>query len=112
MYSKGQGSALAFQRVTFWDRFRRAAGWRPDRDPEASATSGRYYGLFHYFSRTPVSPSDSLDSMADEPQKTQKTRPKGTDADGQPAEPIEIPVPKREDVEDALDRLIEAKSDD
>ena len=40
--------------------------------------------------------------------KTQHTRPKGTDEHGQPAEPMEIPVPKREDVEDALDRLIEA----
>jgi hypothetical protein len=44
--------------------------------------------------------------------RTQKTQPKGTDGQGKPAEPIEIPVPKREDVEDALDRLIEAKPDD
>ena len=41
--------------------------------------------------------------------KTQQTQPKGRDADGQPAQPITIPVPKREDVESALDRLIDAK---
>jgi hypothetical protein len=50
--------------------------------------------------------------MVDKPQKTQKTQPKGTDEHGQPAEPMEIPVPKRQDVEDALDRLIEAKPDE
>jgi hypothetical protein len=30
------------------------------------------------------------------------------DEDGSPAEPLEIPVPKGKDVEDALDRLIAA----
>jgi hypothetical protein len=34
----------------------------------------------------------------------QKTQPKGADEHGQPAKPIMIPVPKREDVEDAPDR--------
>ncbi len=50
--------------------------------------------------------------MSDERLKTQKTQPKGTDEHGQPAEPIEIPVPEREDVEDALDRLIDAVPDE
>jgi len=50
--------------------------------------------------------------MADDPQKTQQTQPKRTDERGQPAKPIEIPVPKRRDVEDVLDRLIEAVPDD
>ena len=50
--------------------------------------------------------------MADETAKTQQTQPKGTDEHGQLAEPIEIPVPKREDVEDALDRLIAAEPDE
>lgn len=43
---------------------------------------------------------------------TQQTRPKGTDEHGARAEPITIPVPKREDVEDALDRLIDAAPDE
>jgi hypothetical protein len=47
----------------------------------------------------------------DEP-KTQQTQPKGRDKDGKPVEPITIPVPKRQDVEDALDRLIGAESDE
>jgi hypothetical protein len=42
----------------------------------------------------------------------QRTQPKGTDEHGKPAEPITIPVPQREDVEEALDRLIEAEPDD
>jgi len=43
----------------------------------------------------------------------QPTQPKGIDPKtGQPYEPIEIPVPEGEDVEDALDRLIEAEPDD
>jgi hypothetical protein len=48
-----------------------------------------------------------------EPPKTQSTQPKGIDPKtGKLYPPIEIPVPKREDVEDALDRLIEAEPDD
>jgi len=47
--------------------------------------------------------------MTDEQPKTQLTQPKGRDEQGEPYEPIEIPVPEREDVEDALDRLIGAK---
>ena len=44
--------------------------------------------------------------------KTQKTQPKGIDPEtGKPYEPMEIPVPKREDVEDALDRMIRAEPD-
>jgi hypothetical protein len=50
--------------------------------------------------------------MPNEQPKTQKTQPKGTDEHGRSVEPIEIPVPKREDVEDALDRLIGATPDD
>jgi len=36
------------------------------------------------------------------PAPVQKTQPKGTDSDGEPYEPIEIPVPKRS----AFDRLL------
>lgn len=44
--------------------------------------------------------------------KTQKTQPQGIDPEtGKPYEPVEIPVPKRQDVDDALDRLIEAEPD-
>ena len=51
--------------------------------------------------------------MPSEQPKTQLTQPKGIDPKtGEPYEPIEIPVPKREDVEDALDRLIDATPDD
>jgi hypothetical protein len=45
--------------------------------------------------------------MADDAPKTQQTQPQGVDPEtGEPYEPIRIPVPKREDVEDVLDRLI------
>jgi hypothetical protein len=41
--------------------------------------------------------------MADDTPKTQLTQPKGIDPEtGRPYEPIEIPVPKERDVEDAL----------
>jgi hypothetical protein len=41
--------------------------------------------------------------MAEDAPKSQQTRPKGIDPKtGEPYEPITIPVPKREDVEDAL----------
>jgi hypothetical protein len=50
--------------------------------------------------------------MPNDPPKTQQTQPKGRDKDGKPVEPITISVPKREDVEDALDRLIGASSHD
>jgi hypothetical protein len=33
-----------------------------------------------------------------EPQPTQQTQPKGTDRDGRPYEPVEIPVPSEDDV--------------
>jgi hypothetical protein len=33
-----------------------------------------------------------------EPEQTQKTKPKGKDKQGKPYEPVEIPVPKRDDV--------------
>jgi hypothetical protein len=53
----------------------------------------------------------TLDGMGDKP-RAQQTQPQGIDPEtGKPYEPIEIPVPKREDVEDALDRLIEAEAD-
>ena len=45
------------------------------------------------------------------PPKTQQTRPFGRDTAGKPHKPITIPVPKRQDVEDALDRLIDATPD-
>jgi hypothetical protein len=42
--------------------------------------------------------------MADNP-KTQKTQPKGKDKrTGEPAKPLEIPVPKREEIEVLLKR--------
>ena len=42
--------------------------------------------------------------MTDQP-KRQKTKPKGKDKrTGKPAEPIEIPVPEREDLEKVLRR--------
>ncbi len=49
--------------------------------------------------------------MPDDQPKTQQTQPRGRDEHGEPYEPIEIPVPEREDVEDALDRLIGATPD-
>ncbi len=50
--------------------------------------------------------------MPEDARKTQPTQPQGIDPEtGKPYEPIEIPVPKREDVEDALDRLIDAEPD-
>jgi hypothetical protein len=50
--------------------------------------------------------------MGDDTPKVQETQPKGVSEDGEPAEPMTIPVPKREDVEDALDRLISAPPDE
>lgn len=47
--------------------------------------------------------------MADQKPK-QKTQPKGTDKrTGKPAEPIEIPVPKRDDFERMLKRVAKPK---
>jgi hypothetical protein len=44
-------------------------------------------------------------SVADKPsERTQKSRPKGTDVTGKPHEPVEIPVPKREDFDRLLKR--------
>ena len=45
--------------------------------------------------------------MADDehkPEPTQRTQPKGTDKPGKPYEPITIPVPKRDEIEDLLSR--------
>lgn len=43
--------------------------------------------------------------MTDKPEKTQKTTPKGIDPKtGKPYEPIDIPVPKREEIEELLRR--------
>ncbi|MGP0101019.1 MAG: hypothetical protein ACLPUT_05270 [Solirubrobacteraceae bacterium] len=51
--------------------------------------------------------------MSDKQPKTQPTQPKGIDPKtGKPYGPIEIPVPEREAVEDALDRLIDATPDE
>jgi hypothetical protein len=48
--------------------------------------------------------------MADEQPKTQLTQPKGIDPKtGKPYEPIEIPVGKREDFENAIDRAANPK---
>ena len=49
--------------------------------------------------------------MADhEREPTQKTQPQGKDKRGRPHKPIDIPVPTREAVRDAFERL--AKADD
>lgn len=45
--------------------------------------------------------------MADKREPKQKTRPKGWDDRGNPAEPVEIPVPKRKDFESLLKRAID-----
>jgi hypothetical protein len=43
--------------------------------------------------------------MADESKPTQKTQPKGIDPKtGKPYEPIEIPIPKRGEIEELLRR--------
>jgi hypothetical protein len=40
-------------------------------------------------------------------QPTQKTQPKGIDPKtGKPYEPVEIPVPKRREIDDLLDRAV------
>jgi hypothetical protein len=47
----------------------------------------------------------TLDSMADDRKPTQKTRPKGKDKrTGRQAKPLEIPVPKRDEIEGLLKR--------
>jgi len=49
-------------------------------------------------------------SMADKREPTQRTQPKGKDkTTGQPHEPVEIPVPKREDVVRDLKRVAKTK---
>jgi hypothetical protein len=40
--------------------------------------------------------------MVEDRKPTQKTQPRGTDDEGKPAKPIDIPVPKRSDVRDLL----------
>jgi len=40
----------------------------------------------------------------DKREPKQKTQPKGKDAKGNPAEPVEIPVPKRKDFDSLLKR--------
>jgi hypothetical protein len=42
--------------------------------------------------------------VADDDKPTQKTTPKGKDKTGKPHEPIEIPVPKRKDIESLLQK--------
>ncbi len=43
--------------------------------------------------------------MPEDERKTQFTQPKGIDPKtGKPYEPIEIPVPEREEIEDLIDR--------
>ena len=39
-------------------------------------------------------------------QPTQKTQPRGKDAEGKPAKPVTIPVPTRGEVERDLDKLM------
>lgn len=46
--------------------------------------------------------------MADDRKPTQKTTPKGKDKRGKPHEPIEIPVPKRGEVENLIRRAAQA----
>lgn len=59
-----------------------------------------------------MSPKERRNIARSRAERTQKTHPKGTDEHGHYAEPMEIPVPKREDVEEALDRLIAAQPDE
>lgn len=48
--------------------------------------------------------------MSAKPEKTQKTQPKGIDPKtGKPYEPVEIPVPKRGEVEKLLRRAAKLK---
>ena len=47
--------------------------------------------------------------MAEKPEPTQKTQPKGKDDQGQPAKPIDIPVPKRSEWDKALRKVARAK---
>ena len=47
--------------------------------------------------------------MSNQDKPTQKTTPKGIDPKtGKPYEPIEIPVPKRKDIEDLVKRAAKA----
>ncbi len=43
---------------------------------------------------------------AEKREPTQKTRPRGKDAQGKPAKPVTIPVPTRGEVERDLDKLM------
>jgi hypothetical protein len=48
--------------------------------------------------------------MADKkPEPMQKSQPRGVDDKGQPAKPIDIPVPKREDFDKLLRRATKGK---
>jgi hypothetical protein len=42
--------------------------------------------------------------MADKREPKQKTQPKGKDETGRPHSPVDIPVPKRGDIDDLLSR--------
>ena len=44
--------------------------------------------------------------MGKRKQPTQKTQPRGKDAEGKPAKPVTIPVPTRGEVERDLDKLM------
>lgn len=46
---------------------------------------------------------------AEKREPTQKTRPRGKDAQGRPAKPVTIPVPTRGEVERDLDKLMGKK---
>lgn len=57
--------------------------------------------------------SGSMDDMDQQPTPTQPTQPKGSDPKtGQPYEPVEIPVPKRKDVEGLLEKLAKTPDPD
>ena len=43
---------------------------------------------------------------AEKREPTQKTRPRGKDAEGKPAKPVTIPVPTRGEVERDLDKIM------
>jgi hypothetical protein len=51
--------------------------------------------------------------MTKKPENTQKTQPKGIDPKtGKPYEPIEIPIPKRGEIEDLLRRAAKPSQND
>jgi hypothetical protein len=52
-------------------------------------------------------PSDEELAELSQQAVTQPTQPRGRDAGGEPSEPLEIPVPEEQDVDDALGNAAE-----